>query len=197
MTGMPILETKRLLIRPFLMEDLPEVHRLLDIDLREADLGAEKSGTLRERAEWLQWTVLNYDQLAKLHQPPYGDRAVILKSTAKLIGACGFVPCLNAFEQMPSLASGNKSDLQTSYTPEFGLFYAISPAHQRQGYAVEAAQAMIDYAFQHLRVKRIVATTTHENTASMGMMRKLLMRIEKNPRAEPPWLQAVGVIENK
>ena len=56
---------------------------------------------------------------------------------------------------------------------------------------------MIDYAFQHLRVKRIVATTTFENTASMGVMRKLLMRIEKNPRAKPPWLQAVGVLENK
>ena len=31
---------------------------------------------------------------------------------------------------------------------------------------------MVDYAFQHLRVKRVVATTTYENTASKGVMRK-------------------------
>ena len=197
MTQMPTLETERLLIRPFVMEQLSEVHRLLDIDLGDADLGAEKMGTLEERAEWLQWTVLNYEQLAKLHQPPYGDRAVVLKLTAKLIGACGFVPCLNAFEQLASLASGNQSGTQSLYTTEFGLFYAISPGQRRRGYAVEAAQAMIDYAFQHLRVKRIVATTTYDNSASMGVMRKLLMRIEKNPRAQPPWLQAVGVLENQ
>ena len=37
----------------------------------------------------------HYEQLAKLRQPPYGDRAVVLKPTGRLIGACGYVPCLN------------------------------------------------------------------------------------------------------
>jgi GNAT superfamily N-acetyltransferase len=81
-------------------------------------------------------------------------------------------------------------------TPEFGLFYAITPTLQGQGYATEAAQALVDYAFQHLRLKRIVATTTYENAASMGVMRKLGMRFERNPYPEPPWLQVVGVLEN-
>jgi [ribosomal protein S5]-alanine N-acetyltransferase len=55
---------------------------------------------------------------------------------------------------------------------------------------------MTDYAFQHLRLKRIVATTTYENAASMGVMRKIGMHIERNPYSEPPWLQIVGVLEN-
>jgi [ribosomal protein S5]-alanine N-acetyltransferase len=92
MLSMPSLETVRLLIRPFVMEDLPAVHHLLDMELREADLGTDKMETLAERSAWLQWTVLNYVQLATLYQPPYGDRAVVLKSTGKLIGACGYVP---------------------------------------------------------------------------------------------------------
>ena len=197
MSTMPTLETVRLLVRPFVMEDLPDVHRLLDIELREADLSADKMETPTERAQWLQWTILNYEQLAKLRQPPYGDRAVVLKSTGQLIGACGFVPCLNAFEQLPTFAPHYASAGSSLYSTEFGLFYAISPAHQHRGYAAEAAQALVDYAFQQLRLKRIVATTTYENTASMGVMRKLGMRIEKNPHSKPPWLQVVGVLENK
>jgi RimJ/RimL family protein N-acetyltransferase len=179
-----------------MMEDLPDVHRLLDVELRDADLRTDKMETLAERSEWLQWTVLNYAQLVKLRQPPYGDRAIILMSTGQLIGSCGFVPCLNAFEQLPGLAAANMSQDSGHYSTEFGLFYVISPAHQRQGYASEAVQAMVDYAFDHLRLKRIVATANHDNVASIGVMTKLGMRIERNPHREPPWLQVVGVLEN-
>lgn len=197
MTNMPLLETARLLIRPFVMEDLTDIHRLLDVELREADLRTDKMETLTERSQWLQWTVLNYEQLTKLRQPPYGDRAVVLKSTGQLIGTCGFVPCLNSFEQLPGFASGDRSGEPGLNSTEFGLFYAISPAYQRRGYATEAAQAMVDCAFQHLRLRRVVATTTVDNTASIGVMRKLGMRIEENPHPEPPWLQVVGVLEHE
>jgi ribosomal-protein-alanine N-acetyltransferase len=166
MTEMPPLETARLLIRPFVMEDLTDIHRLLDVELREADLRTDNMETLAERAQWLRWTVLNYEQLARLRQPPYGDRAVVLRRTGQLIGACGFVPCLNPFEQLPGFASGDRSGEPGLSSTEFGLFYAISPAHQRRGYATEAAQAMVDTAFRHLRLRRVVATTTVENIAS-------------------------------
>ena len=192
---MPILETVRLLIRPFVVEDLQDVYRLLDVELREADLRADKMDTLTERAEWLQWSVLNYEQLAKLRQPPYGDRAVVLKATGQLIGACGFVPCLSPFEQLPGFICGDRTASPRLATTEFGLFYAISPAHQHQGYATEAAQALVDYAFRELRLKRVIATTSFDNSGSMGVMRKLGMRIEKNPLPEPPWLQVVGMLE--
>lgn len=35
----------------------------------------------------------------------------------------------------------------------------------------------------------------YDNLASIGVMKKLGMRIEKNPLAEPPWLQIVGVLD--
>ena len=41
-----------------------------------------------------------------------------------------------------------------------------------------------------------IAAATYDNAASMGVMRKLGMRIEKNPLSEPPWLQVVGILEN-
>ncbi len=107
------------------------------------------------------------------------------------------MPCLNAFEQLPGLAPGGAPAVPAPgrYSAEFGLFYAVSPAHQRQGYAAEAAQALVDYAFQLLHLKRVVATTSYDNAASQGVMRKLGMRIEHNPSPEPPWLQVVGFLE--
>jgi [ribosomal protein S5]-alanine N-acetyltransferase len=197
MLTMPDLETVRLLIRPFVLEDLAAAHRLFDVELRDAELGSDKMDTLAERLEWLQWAMRNDIQLAKLNQPPYGDRAIFLKSSRQLIGSCGFVPCLNAFEQLPYFASENVAGSSGRYSTEFGLFYAISPSHQRQGYASEAALALVDYAFQQLHLKRVIAETDYDNVASMSVMRKLGMRIETNPIPEPPWLQVVGVIENK
>ena len=197
MKEMPTLETIHLIIRPFVMEDLIDVHRLFDIELNTDDIHTEKMDTMKERSKWLEWSVLNYAQLAKLYQPPYGDRAIMMKKTGKLIGSCGYVPCLMPFEQLPNFSYYNASGKLGHATPEFGLFYAISPSHQRQGYASEAAQALVDYAFQRLDLMRVIATTDFDNNASMGVMRKLGMRIEKNPLAEPPWLQVVGVVENK
>lgn len=197
MNLMPVLDTERLTIRPFVIEDLNDVHRLLDIELSVEDLGSEKMESLHEREEWLRWSVLNYVQLAKLYQPPYGDRAIVLKETGELVGSCGYVPCLMPFEQMPNFSYYDSSGKSGRATTEFGLFYAIFPSHQRKGYASEAAQAMIDYAFQHLGLKHIIATTDYDNDGSIGVMRKLGMRVEKNPLNDPPWLQVVGVVEIK
>lgn len=196
MNEMPVLETLRLIIRPFVMEDLTDAHHLFDVELNADDLHTEKMETMEERAEWLQWSLLNYKALAKLNQPPYGDRAIVIKHTGELIGSCGYVPCLMPFEQLPNFSYYNASEKTGHATTEFGLFYAISPSYQREGYASEAAQALINYAFQYLDLKRVIATTDFDNNASIGVMRKLGMRVEKNLLAEPPWLQVVGVVEN-
>jgi len=55
---------------------------------------------------------------------------------------------------------------------------------------------LINFAFQQLRVKRLIATTEYENIASIGVMRKLGMTVAKNPLSDPPWLQVVGILEH-
>jgi RimJ/RimL family protein N-acetyltransferase len=196
MTAMPMLETERLHIRPLALDDLEAVHQILDVELAEADFGSVAPTSLEDRREWLHWTIMSYEQYARLYQPPYGEWAVTLKQSGELIGLVGFVPCLMPFEQMPGLAPSVVPPTQARATAEFGLYYAISPKYQRQGYATEATRAMVEYAFQQLGLKRMVATTTYDNAGSMGVMRRLGMRIEKNPYPDPPWLQVVGVLEN-
>lgn len=192
---MPNLETDRLVIRPFSMGDLDAVYRILDLESAEASIEAEGTKLRDERSAWLHWTTLSYEQLARLHQPPYGERAIVLRGTGNVIGACGYVPCLDAFGQIPALRREPGSAPEPGRTSaEFGLFWAVSPGFQRLGYATEATRAMIAYAFADLGLARIVATTSHDNVASIGVMRNVGMRIAHNPLPTPPWLQVVGLL---
>lgn len=42
-----------------------------------------------------------------------------------------------------------------------------------KGYASEAAQRMVEYAFKELRLKRVIATTEYSILASQNVMRKI------------------------
>jgi RimJ/RimL family protein N-acetyltransferase len=87
-------------------------------------------------------------------------------------------------------------DATPHFTSEIGLFWALFPDRRGNGYATEAAAAMIAYAFSALRLRRIVATTEHDNATSIGVMRRLGMRIERDTRPQPTWLQTVGILDN-
>lgn len=59
-------------------------------------------------------------------------------------------------------------------TVEIG--YGVAPAYQRRGYATEAVQALIAWAFAHPEVRRIVAECVPENTPSLRVLTKLGFR---------------------
>jgi [ribosomal protein S5]-alanine N-acetyltransferase len=190
---MPVLQTERVLVRPFTIDDLSAVHDLLDVQLADADMGTDGAYTLAERERWLRWTVLNYDQLTHLHQPPYGDRAIVLRETGELIGACGLVPCLGPFEQLPSYGGLGPGQ---PLSPAVGLYYALSPRWQGQGFATEAARALVEYCHRELQLRRVIATTAYINETSQRVMARLGMRVERNPYPDPPWFQVVGTSDN-
>ena len=191
MREIPILESARLKIRPFLPADLPDLFAIKQaIGWVNAAKTAEQQ--LLAEADYLDWSVRNERQLAQLYQPPYGDRAVVLKATDRLIGSVGLVPCVDVYGQLPGLG-GQANALATA---EVGLLWLIDPAHQGQGYASEAAQTLIDYAFGTMRLLRLIATTEYDNLASQAVMRKLGMAVERNPFPDPPWLQVVGILPN-
>jgi RimJ/RimL family protein N-acetyltransferase len=188
---MPVLETERLLIRPFALDDLDAIHQIFDADAHTESQSPE------ERATWLRWSVMNYEELARLYQPPYGDRAVVHKETNTLIGAVGLVPLLMPFGLLPYYQTVNGGLPDDHSFPEVGLFWSIATSHRRRGYAAEAGQALVDYAFHNLNLRRIVATTDFDNEGSIGVMRRLGMTIERNPNpGQPPYLQVVGILEN-
>jgi RimJ/RimL family protein N-acetyltransferase len=61
---------------------------------------------------------------------------------------------------------------------EIDLGYAYLPAWRGQGYAWEAARAVLDFA-PTLGIRRLLAITSPNNIASNGLLRKLGMRFER------------------
>jgi len=192
---MPILYTDRLRVRPLTMRDLLHVHRLF-LDSGWADADQTEADALEERRDWLQWSSRNHTQLAALMQPPFGDRAIELND-GTFAGMVGVVPSYGPFGLIPHFAAGLPAgaDLNLSF-PEIGLFWHVHSAHRGQGYATEAAQAVIDHLFTQINLRRVVAMTEHDNAASIAVMRRLGMTITQNTSGKPAWLQVVGVLEN-
>jgi GNAT superfamily N-acetyltransferase len=173
------------MIRAFVLEDGDVYSRLLD-----AAFGTDSYGSADEKRLLFEYQVAADPGLALLHQPPYGDRAIVKRDNSQIVGSVGFAACLMPFGQLPSF------EPTRHFTNEIGLFWALFPEHWGHGYATEAAAAMIAYAFEQLGLRRIVATTEHDNTRSINVMRRLGMRLERNPNAEPAWLQTVGILDN-
>ena len=185
----PTLETQRLFVRPLETADGEAVHRLF-VDIGWNELDRPEAESRSRRLSWLDWSIASYREFERLYQPPLGERAVVLKQTGALAGLVGLVPSFAPFGQLP-VFGGATMALRTM---EMGLFWAISPAAQGRGIATEAAGALVNWAFDGLLLERLVATTEHDNLASIAVMRRLGMRIEINPQPEPPWLQTVGVL---
>lgn len=185
-TAMPPLVTDRLVIRPFVASDLDAIHAaLLDYHPLTRD----------ERAAWLHWSIENVEQLAMLYQPPYGDRAIARRQDDTVIGSCGLVPAMGPFGLLPSFAE-IPAPRRAHNIPQVGLFYALAPEARGRGYATETAQALIDYSFSAWNLDRIIAQTTYDNDASMAVMRRVGMRVERNPEPGPEWFQVVGTIDS-
>ncbi len=181
MRPIPIFETERLVVRPFTLEDAGAVDFLFPPE-----------APAHEKSEWLQWISLNHRMLERLGQPPYGDRAVCLKS-GELIGSVGVVPYTAEFERLP-IFGGRRPSFSDA---EVGLFWNIRKEHRNRGYATEAAAGLIRQLFERLRLKKVIASTGKDNLASQAVMRKLGMQIEIYPFEDPPpELPVVGILRN-
>ena len=186
---MPVLHTARLDIRTVREDDLDPCARLFD-DIQWSDPARSAAENRARRKSWIAWAIDSDREFARLHQPPLGERAVVERASGAFIGMVGFVPSLFPFEALPWFGAASRA--RRSF--DMGLFWAISPARQRQGFASEAAGAMIDYAFGVLRLARVIATTEHDNADSIAVMRRLGMTVEGNPQPDPHF-QTVGWLE--
>jgi RimJ/RimL family protein N-acetyltransferase len=187
---MPTLRTERLEIRPLRAGDLAACHQLY-MDIGWADSARSEAENYERRRSWVAWSIANERELARLNQPPMGERTVIDRASGDFVGLVGLNPSLSPFGQLPSFGGVENAPC----TLEMGLFWAVSPPHQGKGLATEAAGALIDYMFDVRRLRRIVATTETDNRASQSVMRRLGMRIEANPYPDPVYFQTVGILD--
>jgi len=70
---------------------------------------------------------------------------------------------------------------------EWEIGWGVAPRFWGQGYAPEAARAMLAYAFDTLNARRVVAFCHFENVRSQRVMEKIGMQREGRPR-QVRWL---------
>ena len=159
--------------------------------------------SLQQRKQVLQ----RYIMLAEWNDGSrlFGARGIFLRVPKQLVGLCGFHPWLWTASQKalfwPELFRVPETPNEYAYASfELSILYGLSNKHRGQGYATEAANALIEYAFDTLKVKRVFADTTRSNIASINVMNRVGMRITRHPtRPDEEWPDGpavVGCIEN-
>ncbi len=147
------IETGRLRLRPFTLDDVDDLHRLWTEPGVRQYLWDDQV-IPRERVESIVES-----SLASFEAHGFGLWAVQPEAEQLLIGFCGFW----FFHEPPKLE----------------LLYGIAPAYWNRGLATEAAKAMIKYGFETLSFERIEASTNAPNQASSRVMEKAGMSFWK------------------
>ncbi len=169
---MRTIQTERLILRPFTTDDLDAIYGVLSRPaVWQYDPG--KPRTFDETSDVLQRWIADYEHHG------FGRFAVVQRETNEIIGYCGLQWLL--------------LDHGLYKSPEVEIFYALAPEYWGRGYMTEAAQAVIRFAFEDLKLKRIVSTALSANERSLGVMRRVGMRVERD-LIDRDW--NVGIIEN-
>ena len=149
---LPIV-TERLVLRRFTYDDMPDVLRFAS--------QPSVAGVTSTRIQATEEGVRKYIELQNSYQPFEKDKvfelAVERKEDGKVIGLLGLI-------------------CQDHGQGEIG--WALGVEHRGQGYATEAARALMDYGFSSLGLHRIYADTSSDNLASWRVMERLGMRRE-------------------
>ena len=143
-------ETERLILRPMLQSDF-EALLLIFTDARVMAAFDHPPFTREQMQRWLQ---RNLDHQREFG---YGLFSVIHKGTGELIGDCGL-------EQMEDMGAAE-------------LGYDLRSDFWNQGYATEAALAVRDYAFDVLRLPRLISLIRAGNLASKRVAEKVGMTL--------------------
>jgi len=152
---MIILETKRLLFRHLAPGDLDDLFALYS-DPEVTRYIPDAPRTYDEAREELEW-----HQNGHPKHPELGLWATIHKETGHFIGRCGLLPWT---------LEGRL---------EVEVAYLLAKAYWGQGMGTEAAQAILTYGFEHLRLPRLVCFIEPGNIASMRVAEKIGMTLEK------------------
>jgi RimJ/RimL family protein N-acetyltransferase len=158
LTEHPILETGRLILRPFTPVDTPEVQRLAgDRDVASTTMHIPHPYEDSMAEEWIAAYQERFDRVEQVRF------AITHREEGNLIGAIDLWAISKQHEKA-----------------EIG--YWIGKPYWNQGYCTEAARAVLRYGFEAQGLNRIYATHFTRNPASGRVMQKIGMRHEGHLR---------------
>lgn len=148
----PTLTTDRLVLRPFEMNDAQEVAQLVTKEITDKMANIPWPYRVFDAVEWITGQAGSYLEGKAVYF------AIVINDGASLIGAIGL--------------SINKKHNRAE------LGYWIGESYWNNGYATEAARAVVVYGFRELGLHRIEAMHMTRNPASGRVLRKAGMRRE-------------------
>jgi RimJ/RimL family protein N-acetyltransferase len=155
----PIVETARLLLRPWAAGDEEAMVPIFgDAEtMRYIGSGYQRGFTADETRALVARVA------ERGRDTGIGIWPVVLKETGSIVGECGLA------------AVADPVDVE--------IAYIFSRAHRGKGYAFEAATAVLAYAFDVLKLPRVVAFVHRDNARSIALINRLGMRYERIVRA--------------
>ena len=149
-----MLETERLIINKFSVDDAAFVLELLNTPDWLAFIGDRNVHTLDDAKQYiLTGALTSYDRFG------FGPYIVKLKSNNVPIGICGLY----------------KRDA----LPDVDIGFAFLPAYAGKGYGYESASAVLTYAKTVLGLTRMTGITKPTNQNSIRLLEKMGLRFEK------------------
>lgn len=157
---MKVLETDRLILRWLTLDDAEFVLRLLNEPSWLRFIGDKGVRTIDDaRGYILKGPVDMYTRLG------FGLYLVELKEEGCSIGMCGLI---------------KRDSLK-----DVDIGFAFLPGYWGEGYAYEAAAAVLTYGEKVLGLNRIVAITSPDNDRSAKLLEKLGLRFEEMLKLSP------------
>ncbi|OLE55211.1 MAG: GNAT family N-acetyltransferase [Acidobacteria bacterium 13_1_20CM_3_53_8] len=147
------LQTSRLRLRLFTMEDLEALAKIVSDTEVMKYIGVGGARDLLSAEKTIKTILSHWEKHG------FGIWALEEKATGNLIGWCGLQ--------------------HLDKTPEVEIAYLLDSPYWRQGFATEAARAVLAYGFEHLGLDRIVAVARPENIGSYRVMEKVGMEYER------------------
>lgn len=157
MNMIPTITTERLILRPFTLDDAPEVQKLAGArEIADTTLNIPHPYPDGAAEKWISTHQENYEKTGSVAW------AVTLKDLGQLVGAIG-------------LTTNREFD-----RAELG--YWISRSFWGRGYCTEAAKTVLGYGFKQAKLNRIFAFYLSRNPASGKVMQKIGMKKEGEMR---------------
>ncbi|HZI89737.1 MAG TPA: GNAT family N-acetyltransferase [Candidatus Polarisedimenticolia bacterium] len=151
---LPILETERLSIRRFTLEDAAFILALVNDPEWLRHIGDRKVHSLEDARGYLANRVL-----ASYERHGFGMWAVCLRETGEPIGTCGLI--------------------RREGLTDVDIGFAFLPGHRGKGYALESARSVLDHGIRALGMKRILAIVSPANDSSIRLLEQLGMKLER------------------
>src|SRR5215467_9419421 len=126
-----VLETPRLTLRHFTLDDAPFAFELVNDPAWIEHIGDRKVRTLDDARGYIQKTLNMYESAG------FGLYVVVSKETGDAVGICGLI--------------------RRAGLPDPDIGFAFLPKGRGKGYALESAAAVIAYGRNTLGMERIVA----------------------------------------